>query len=219
MQKWIQPPAFSVHGLHRILSSYWLAHFYLMKKPAKVLLYFGLDCGMMKFFTLKPQSKGQLMSLPHLWNTVWRKRSRLEHMQTVNRTSRRIGFNSAWNGSGLWSLLKYSRVKKKIKNLKRLIFQWYHSHADPIWPDSTFKYGPRILLKVVSSEKVCGSGVTSTLGTWYGGVVMGVLLSFNEAAILYRDFNSAPTQKQNIIVFAANNSMCCECHVSPTILL
>ncbi len=46
-----------------------------------------------------------------------------------------------------------------------------------------------------------GSGVPSTLGTWYGGVVMGVLLSFNEAAILYRDFNSAPSQKQNIIVF------------------
>ncbi len=43
MQKWTQPPACSVHGLHRILSSYWLAHFYLMKKPAKVLLYFGLD--------------------------------------------------------------------------------------------------------------------------------------------------------------------------------
>jgi hypothetical protein len=68
---------------------------------------------MMKFFTLKPQPKGQLMSLPHLWNTVWRKRSRLEHMQTVNRTSRRIGFNSAWSGSGLWSLLKYSRVNEK----------------------------------------------------------------------------------------------------------
>jgi hypothetical protein len=43
------------------------------------------------------------------------------------------------------------------------------------WLDNT--------LKVVSSEKVGGSGVTSTLGTWYGGVVMGVLLSFNEAAI------------------------------------
>ncbi len=63
-----------------------------------------------------------------------------------------------------------------------------------------------ICLKVVTSEKIGGSGVTSTQGTWYGGVVMGVLLSFNEAAILYRDFNSAPSQKQNIIVFAANNS-------------
>ncbi len=66
-----------------------------------------------------------------------------------------------------------------------------------------------IALKVVTSEKIGGSGVTSTLGSWYGGVVMGVLLSFKEAAILYRDVNSAPSQKQNIIVFAANNSRCC----------
>ena len=45
----------------------------------------------------------------------------------------------------------------------------------------------RVSLKVVTSEKIGGSGVISTLGTWYGGV----LLPFNEAAILYRDFNSA----------------------------
>jgi hypothetical protein len=81
------------------------------------------------------------------------------------------------------------------------------------------KFHACVPLKVVTSEKIGGSGVTSTLGTWYGGVVMGVLLSFNEAAILYRDFNSAPSQKQNIIVFAANNSRCCECHVAPTIIL
>ncbi len=37
---------------------------------------------------------------------------------------------------------------------------------------------------IVSSEKVGGSGVASTIGTLYGGVVMGVLLSFDEAAIL-----------------------------------
>ncbi len=43
MQKWIQPPACSVHGLHRILSSYWLAHCYLMKKSTKVYLFLGLD--------------------------------------------------------------------------------------------------------------------------------------------------------------------------------
>jgi hypothetical protein len=61
-----------------------------MKKSTKVQLFFGSDCGMMKFFTLKPQPKGQLMFLPHFWGTVWRKRSRLEHMQTVNRTSRGI---------------------------------------------------------------------------------------------------------------------------------
>jgi hypothetical protein len=41
-------------GLHRILSSYWLAHFYLMKKSAKGLHYFGLDCGMLDFSTHEP---------------------------------------------------------------------------------------------------------------------------------------------------------------------
>ena len=53
MQNWTQHPACLDHGLHRILSSYWLAHFHLMKKSAKVLLYFGLDCGMMEFFYLR----------------------------------------------------------------------------------------------------------------------------------------------------------------------
>jgi hypothetical protein len=86
MQKLLQPPACSDHGLHRILSSYCLAHFQLMKKSAKVQLYFGSDCGMMVFFTDEPQSKEQLMSLPHFWNKVRRKRSRFEHMQTANRT-------------------------------------------------------------------------------------------------------------------------------------
>ncbi len=70
------PPACSVHGLHKMLSSYWLAHFHLMKKSAKVQLYFGSGCGMMKVFTCEPQSKEQLMPLPHLWNTVWRKKDR-----------------------------------------------------------------------------------------------------------------------------------------------
>ncbi len=74
------------------------------------------------------------------------------------------------------------------------------------------KFHACVPLKVVTSEKIGGSGVTSTLGTWYGGVVMGILLPFNEAAIL-------PSQKQNIIVFAANNSRCCECYVAPTIIL
>jgi hypothetical protein len=72
-----------------------------LKKSAKVQLYFGSGCGIMEFFTCEPQSKEQLMSLPHLWNTVWRKRSRLEHMQTVNRTSRKIESLFAWSGSEL----------------------------------------------------------------------------------------------------------------------
>jgi hypothetical protein len=97
---------------------------------------------------------------------------------------------------------------------------WYRNYDAASGPISKFtKINEGFHLKVVTSEKIGGSGVTSTLGTWYGGVVMGVLLSFNEAAILYSDFNSAPSQKQNIIVFAANNSRCSECHVAPTIIL
>ncbi len=116
MQKWIQPPAFSDHGLHRILSSYWLAHFYLMKKSTKGLLYFGLDCEMMKFFTFKPQPKEQLISLPHFWSKVRWKRSRFEHMQTVIQTSWRIRGLFAWSGSKLGSCFKYSALK--LKNQK-----------------------------------------------------------------------------------------------------
>ncbi len=71
MQNWTQPPACSDHGLHRILPSYLLAHCYLMKKSTKAHLYLGLDCGMMEFFTNEPQSKEQLMPLPHLWNMAW----------------------------------------------------------------------------------------------------------------------------------------------------
>jgi hypothetical protein len=46
---------------------------FLMKKSTKVALYFGSDCGMMKFFTFKPQTKEKLMPLPHLWSTVGEK--------------------------------------------------------------------------------------------------------------------------------------------------
>ncbi len=64
---------------------------------------------------------------------------------------------------------------------------------------SIFSHAPRLRVYYVATiarlfiqncfkgsdqREIGGSGVTSTLGTWYGGVVMGVLLSFNEAAIL-----------------------------------
>jgi hypothetical protein len=65
-------------------------------------------------------------------------------MQTVIQTSRRIRGFFEWSGSELWSCFKYSDLKLKIKNLQRLMsfsrpIQWYHSHADPIRPDGTFK--------------------------------------------------------------------------------
>jgi outer membrane protein OmpA-like peptidoglycan-associated protein len=36
-----------------------------MKTSAKVLLYFDLDCGIMEFFTYKPQSQEKLLTFPH----------------------------------------------------------------------------------------------------------------------------------------------------------
>jgi hypothetical protein len=65
-----------------------------------------------------------LISLPHFWSTVRRKRSRFEHMQTVNRTSRRIRGLFAWSGSELWSLFKNS--KSKLKN-------WIHIAVDVLF--------------------------------------------------------------------------------------
>ncbi len=86
IQKLIQPPAGWDHGLFRILSSYWLSQFYLLKKSTKVLLYFGLDCGLLVFFKYsshKPYSQEQLLTLPHFWSTVRRKRSRFVPIQPV----------------------------------------------------------------------------------------------------------------------------------------
>ncbi len=64
-----------------------------------------------------------------------------------------------------------------------------------------WKTSPKRSYSVIENERfglvyaktvsiISGTGVTSALGTWYGDVVMGVLLSFDEAAIFYRDFNS-----------------------------
>jgi hypothetical protein len=54
------------------------------------LQYFGMDCGMLEFFTHEPQSKEQLMSLLHFWSKVRRRRSRFVPIKTVIRRSRRI---------------------------------------------------------------------------------------------------------------------------------
>ncbi len=71
-----QTPASSAHGLYRILTSYWLAHFYFMKNSVKVLHYLVLDCGMLeicKYSTHEPSSKEQLLTPQHFWSPVWRK--------------------------------------------------------------------------------------------------------------------------------------------------
>jgi hypothetical protein len=88
-----------------------------MKKSAKVLLYFGLDCGMMEFFTYKPQSQEQLLILPHFWSTVRRKRLRYVPIQPVIPTSRRL---DAFLYEAAQNFKVFSNIqnqKCKIKNL------------------------------------------------------------------------------------------------------
>ncbi len=50
----------------------WRTVIWYKKKSTKVQLYFGLDCGMIEFFTYKPQSKEQVISLPHCYKTFRR---------------------------------------------------------------------------------------------------------------------------------------------------
>ncbi len=91
---------------YRILSTYWLAHFYLMKKSAKVLLYFGLNCGMWNSF-LTNCNLSRIFGA-QIGKKIWAHANRDPNKQEV-------GFIFAWSGSELWTLIKYSR--SKIKNL------------------------------------------------------------------------------------------------------
>ncbi len=96
MQNWTQPPACS-------------EHFYLIKKSA--LFWFGLRND--EILYLQAATQRTIDASPAFMEYGLVKKIAVWNMQTVNWTSRRIGFNSAWSGPGLWSLLKYSRVKKK----------------------------------------------------------------------------------------------------------
>ncbi len=58
-------------------------------------------------------SKNNCCPLPHFWSTVWRKRLRFVHIQSVITTGRMIRGIFVWSGSELWSLFRYSRSKSK----------------------------------------------------------------------------------------------------------
>ncbi len=111
IQKWIQPPACWDYDLYRILSSYWLLHFNLLKKSIKVLLFFGLDYELLVFFK-HSRFKEQLLTLHHFWRTVRQKRLRLVPIRPVIPTGMIRGI-LVWGCSELWSLFKYSKLKFK----------------------------------------------------------------------------------------------------------
>ncbi len=108
MQKWIQPPACSDPGLHRILSSYWLAHFYLMK-----LFWFGLrDMGILYSLAVIQRT---IDVSPTFLEHCSAERSRFEHMQTVIQTSMR---RNHFCMKRLRTLNSYQIFKIKSKNPK-----------------------------------------------------------------------------------------------------
>ncbi len=128
-----------------------LRTFIWWKNPPKcctILVWIAGCLSFFKYSSPKPESKDQMLTLPHFLGPVWRKRLRFVNIQPVIPTSRRIRCIFVWSGLELWSLFKNSR--KKFKNQKPIVVgvlfraypmvPWYHSHADPIWPDGTFKH-------------------------------------------------------------------------------
>jgi hypothetical protein len=113
-----------------------------MKKSAKVQLYFGFGL----------QDVGILYSQAVIQSTIDVSPAFLVHGSVekivvwahANRdpNKQEVGFIFAWSSAELWNI--QDQKCKTIKNLKQLMsfsrpIQWYHSHADPIWPDSTCK--------------------------------------------------------------------------------
>ncbi len=99
LQKWIQPPACSDRitvCIESCLPIGWRTLIW-WKNPPKCSFFLVWIAEWWHFFTCEPQSKEQLMSLPHFWSTV----------------RRRIRGFFAWSGSELWSGFKYSRSKSK----------------------------------------------------------------------------------------------------------
>ncbi len=108
-------------------------HTFFMKKSAKVLLYFGLDCGMLEFFTTSHKPKNN-------WNP--------SRIFVARFSGKDHGFSickpwskQAWGWihfcmkrfKTLYSYQIFKIKNIKIKNLLRLMsfsrpIQWYHSH-------------------------------------------------------------------------------------------
>ncbi len=76
---------------------------------------------MMEFFTCKPQSIEQLMSLPHLWSTVWRKDRGLSTCKPGTEQAGGLEAFSYGAAQNLEVVLNIEHQKLKIKNIQRLV--------------------------------------------------------------------------------------------------
>ncbi len=117
--KWIQPPACWDHGLFRILSSYWLSQFYLLKilqKWCSILVWIA-DCWFSPIILLTCRNPKNNCWLSHIFGARFGKKDC--GLCTNNPWSQQRGWLEAffvWSGSKLWSFFKYSKLK--FKNTK-----------------------------------------------------------------------------------------------------
>ncbi len=130
--------------LHWILSSYWLAHFYLMKNPPKCcyILVWIADVGI-------------LYSRAVIQRTIDVSPAFLEH-SSAEKIAVWAFANHDPNKQEVGLIFLMKRLRTKIKNKKSKTysgwcpFQWYHSHTDRIWPDDTSKFlSPTVLVNFV----------------------------------------------------------------------
>jgi hypothetical protein len=92
IQKCLQPPACSGHGLYRILSSDWLAHFYVMKKSAKCRSILVLIAGRSSHIPLTSHSPKNNCWLSRILEPGSAKKIAVYALTTVCRRNRRNGF-------------------------------------------------------------------------------------------------------------------------------
>ena len=106
------PPACSVHGLHRILSSYWLAHWKIRQSAA--LFWFRLQND--GIFYLRAAIQRTIDASPAFMEYGLAKKFAAWAHANRKPNKQEVGFNFAWSGSELWSCFKYSM--RKLKNQK-----------------------------------------------------------------------------------------------------
>ncbi len=143
MKKWIQPHVCLDHGFNVLKPrSFSLNH--APKMRGRHQLFFGLRLVSKEFQHPAIQTKIEQHFGGFFHQIKVHQQIKTGFYANRDPNKQEVGFIFACSGWGLWSLFKYSRVKLKIKNLKRLMsfsrtIQWYNSHGDPTWPEGTFQ--------------------------------------------------------------------------------
>ncbi len=108
---WIQPSACLDHGLYRILSSYWLVHFfYLLKRSANGLHYFGLDwiaeCWNILLMSRNPKNNNCWLSGMALLEHGSAEKIAVFAYTNRDPNKQEVRFIFEWSGSEIWGIFK-----------------------------------------------------------------------------------------------------------------